>query len=104
MAVGGEDDGLVEAVELGLALGERAVDVGSRDLAACRDGVVIGPAPARDLGSNSALRVDVLAERDPEDRDVRIQVVESNPDGLRARVYVRAVLYVIAHPCAVDEL
>src|SRR5688572_30767986 len=84
--IGGQDDGLVESVELRLALCERTVHVGAGDLSARRDGVVIGPAPAADLGPDAALGVDVLAERDAEDGDVGVEVVEANPDRLGALI------------------
>ena len=101
---GGEDDRLVEAVELRLALGERAVHVGAGDLAARRDGVVVGPPPARHLRADAALGVDVLPERDGEDRDVGVEVVEAHADRLGALVDDRPDVHVLAQPVAPQEL
>ena len=100
----GQDDRLVVAVELRLALGERAVDVGAGDLAARRDGVVIGPAPGADLGPDAALGVDVLAERHAEDGDIGVQVVQPDADRLARLVDDRADVDVLAQPVAAQEL
>ena len=104
MAVGGEDDRLVEAVQLRLALGKRAVDVRAGDLAARRDRVVVGAAPAADLGPDAALGVDVLAERNAEDDDIGVEVVEADSDRLGALVDDRSQVDVLAQPIATQEL
>ena len=104
VAVLGQHQRLVVAVHLRLALGEGAVHVRAGDLAARRDGVVIGPAPGADLGPDPRLGVDVLAERHREDGQVRLQVVEPHADRLARLVADRPDVGVLAEAISPKEL
>ena len=104
VAAGREHERLVEAVELGLALLERHVHVPADDLAPCGECLVRVPTPGRAHDPDAAGRVDVVAERDRDDVQLVLQVVEPDPDRARALVERRADVRVLAELVAADGL
>ena len=91
-----QDDGLVEAGPLRVGLRERRVDVGTGDLAARGDHVVVDPAPGGNRGVDAFLVFEVAAVRHRDDRDLGREVVQAHADrlvgveGERPRVAVLA--------------
>ena len=80
VAVGGQDDRLVEAVELGLGLLEGHVHVAADDLAAGRQRLVGVPPPGRGHDPDAGVGVDVVPERQRDDVQLVVEVVEPDAD------------------------
>ena len=77
-----EHDRLVEAVELGLRLGESGVGVDAGDLRPGRDAGIGDPSPATRLAAGALLDVQIRAERSDEDQQVVLEVVQADAEDL----------------------
>src|SRR5207253_7063817 len=99
-----QDDRLVEAGLLRLGLRERSVHVRAGDLAAGRDRVVVGTPPARDAARDAAIYVDVGPERDSEDREAVLEVMETNSNDRARFVGDRPDVRVLAVVAFAQEL
>ena len=80
VAVGGQHDRLVEAVELGLGLLEGHVHVAADDLAAGRQRLVRVAPPGRGHDPAARFGVDVVAERHGDDVQLVLEVMEPDAD------------------------
>src|SRR5206468_11528152 len=70
----GEHDRLGESGCLGLALGQGRVHIRAGDLAAGGNGVVVDPAPRRDVAGDALVDVDVVAKGNGEDGESVLEV------------------------------
>ena len=104
MPVRSQNQGLVEAVQLGLRLLEGHVHVATDDLAPGRQRLVGVAPPGRRHDPDSGLGVDVVAERDRQDVQLRLQVVQPDPNGLRRLVERRSDVDVLAEAVPADRL
>ena len=82
MAVSVEDDGLVEAVEYGLGLGEGGVDVGAGDLGPRWHSVVADPVPGGDADVGPFLLINVSSKGHAEYGELVLQVVQPHTNAL----------------------
>src|SRR5665213_1556962 len=104
VAVVGEHDRIVEAVEPRLALGERDVHVAAGDLRAGRRRVVVDTAPRAHAQLEAVVGVQILAVRERNDRQVVADVVEPHAEELFALVEQRPDVGVAAEAVPAAQL
>src|SRR4051812_35487792 len=101
--VGGQEHGFLVAAGVGVLHREAGVDIRARDLASCRDGVVVDPLPAGDRDAQ-ARRGDVVAHGKGVDRDALVEAAQLEPEGSSGLVQDRPDVDVHGPTLAAEEI